>query len=223
MTRFFFSGAAFALVLLLSACGNVGDAPEAETTAVPDTDAAEASAFVGQAWPLADATTVQWRGAKVTGSHDGGFNDVAGALYVEDGALTGVDVRIDTRSIYSDNDDLTEHLSSPDFFAVAEYPEAHFEATTFEALAEAPEAAPEATHTVTGTLLMRGATNQISFPATVTVSGDSVMAKADFIIDRTRWGIIYEGRPDDLISDEVRLMLDAVAVNPEATMTAAAE
>ncbi|MEL6445205.1 MAG: YceI family protein [Bacteroidota bacterium] len=215
---------AAALVLLISACGNVGDAPEAETTAVPDSDATEASAFVGDAWALdLEATTVAWRGAKVTGSHDGGFNEVTGNLYVADGTLSGVEVNIDTRSIFSDNEDLTEHLSSEDFFAVEAYPEAAFMATTFTALAEAPEDAPEATHTITGTLTMRGQTNEITFPATVTVSDERIVADADFIIDRTRWGIIYEGRPDDLIRDEVRLMLHAEAANPSASMTASAE
>ncbi|MEL7363913.1 MAG: YceI family protein, partial [Bacteroidota bacterium] len=164
LTRTLFAAA---FVVLISACGNVGDAPEAETTAVPETDATEAAAFVGDAWALdAEATTVAWRGAKVTGSHDGGFTDVTGNLYVEDGALSGVEVNIDTRSIFSDNDNLTEHLSGEDFFAVETYPEAIFAATTFAALDEAPEDAPEATHSITGTLTMRGQTNEITFPAT---------------------------------------------------------
>ncbi|MEM6784811.1 MAG: YceI family protein [Bacteroidota bacterium] len=221
LTRTLFAAA---FIVLISACGNVGDAPEAETTAVPETDATEAAAFVGDAWALdTETTTVAWRGAKVTGSHDGGFSDVTGNLYVEGGALSGVEVNIDARSIFSDNDRLTGHLSSDDFFAVETYPEAVFMATTFVALDEAPEDAPEATHSITGTLTMRGQTNEITFPATVTVSDERIVADADFIIERTRWGIVYEGRPDDLIRDEVRLMLHAEAANPSDAMTASAE
>jgi polyisoprenoid-binding protein YceI len=193
--------ALFAL-LLLTACGDVGDAPIAGTGAAVDLMDAQ-----GVELPIdRSRSQVTWRGAKVTGAHDGGFNSFDGTVTVDDGAVTGVNVLIDMNSLYSDNDDLTGHLLSDDFFSAPDYPEGRFEATSF-----APAPGDSATHTVTGNLTMRGTTNSVTFPAIINITADQVTAQADFIIDRQQWGIVYAGRPDDLISDEVRIMFDIVA------------
>ena len=201
----------FALLLPLAACGDVGDAPAAETTAVAD--GTEAVAYTGDALPIAaDDSTVTWVGAKITGSHDGGFRGVAGDLYLDGDAVTGADVRIDAATLWSDDDQLTEHLKSDDFFAVAAYPEARFETVSLTpvAVADSVEWA-EATHTVTGRLTMHGETNEITFPALVEVTPEAASVRADFIIDRKNWGIVYAGKPDDLIRDEVRIRIQARA------------
>ena len=200
-----------ALALPLAACGDVGDAPAADTVAVEE--GAEAVTYTGTAVPLAaDDSTVTWVGAKVTGSHDGGFTGVTGDLYLDGEALTGADILIDATTMWSDNDQLTEHLSSDDFFAVQTYPEARFETVSLApvAVADSVEWA-DATHTVTGRLTMHGQTNEVTFPARVAVTPEAASVEADFIIDRTRWGIVYEGKPDDLIRDEVRIKINASA------------
>ena len=200
-----------ALALPLAACGDVGDAPAAETAAVAD--GAEAVTQTGTALPLAaDDSTVTWVGAKVTGSHEGGFTGVDGELYLDGETLTGADVRIDATTLWSDNDQLTEHLASDDFFAVGTYPEARFETDTLTpvAVADSVEWA-EATHTVTGRLTMHGQTNEITFPALVEVTPEAASVRADFLIDRQKWGIVYAGKPDDLIRDDVRIRLQARA------------
>jgi polyisoprenoid-binding protein YceI len=125
---------------------------------------------------------------------------------VADGAVTGVNVNIDTRSVWTDTGRLTGHLKSPDFFEVEAYPEATFEADRFESVDSTG-----ATHLVTGNLSMHGQTHGVTFPATITVSGDTVMATADFIINRTDWAINYKGQADDLVEENVRLLLDIVA------------
>lgn len=51
-------------------------------------------------------------------------------------------------------------------------------------------------------------TKQISFPAEIEVSDDSVTADAEFSIQRFDWDISYKGTQDDLIRDEVVLRLD---------------
>ncbi len=194
--------ALFALLLLV-ACGDVGDAPVAETGDAVDLMTAE-----GVELPIdRSQSSVSWRGAKVTGAHDGGFNGFDGTVTVDEGTVTGVNVLIDMTSLYSDNDDLTGHLMSDDFFSAPTYPEGRFEATSFT-LAEGDSA----THMVTGNLTMRGTTNSVTFPANIMVSAERVTAVADFIIDRQNWGIVYAGKPDDLIKDEVRIMFDIVAM-----------
>ena len=51
----------------------------------------------------------------------------------------------------------------------------------------------------------------ISFPATITVEEDRVVAQAEFSIKRFDFGIVYKGRADDLIRDDVVIKLDLVA------------
>ena len=202
--------ALLAAALALAACGSPGDAPVAETTAVTDDGTLT---FAGTPVPLAEGPdVVTWTGAKITGSHDGGFRTVDGELYLDGETVTGADVRIDARSIYSDNDDLTGHLMSADFFEVDTYPEASFQTTALRALAAADSVDwSEATHLVTGRLTMHGQTNEITFPAVVSVTPEAATVQAAFNVERARWGLEYPGKPDDLIHDEVQIRIDARA------------
>jgi polyisoprenoid-binding protein YceI len=191
-----------ACLILVTACADVGDAPRAQTGAAVDVASAS-----GQTLAIdTSRSTINWKAAKVTRQHDGGFGTFEGTVTVADGAVTGVNVNIDTRSVWTDTGRLTGHLKSPDFFEVEAYPEATFEADRFESVDSTG-----ATHLVTGNLSMHGQTHGVTFPATITVSGDTVMATADFIINRTDWAINYKGQADDLVEENVRLLLDIVA------------
>ena len=204
----FLSTAALGAAIALAGCADVGDAPEAETVAV-DGDATTQE-FTGTALAVASSdSTVAWTAAKVTGRHLGGFGDVNGSVYVDGATVTGADIEIDARSIYSDDEQLTGHLMSEDFFAVETYPEASFRTTELRpiAIADSVEWA-EATHNVTGVLTMHGESNQITFPAKIAVDGGVASVTADFNINRKNWGIVYEGKPDDLIQDEVNIRLN---------------
>lgn len=216
---------AIVLMLGLAACADVGEGPRATVEATDANDAAP-EAFTGTALAIdTSQSRIEWLGAKVTRTHDGGFNDFAGTVYVDGDALTGVEVTIDATSIWSDNERLTGHLKSPDFFEVETYPEATFRADSFEPIAETDTTAwAEATHRVSGVLTMRGASNRITFPAEITIADGTVTADAGFIIDRQLWGLTYPGKPDDLIQDEVRLTLyvvadEAATAEPLATVT----
>ena len=218
MTRTLLS-AALALGLL-AGCGDVGDAPEATTTAAEPAADAPVS-FTGTALPItATDSTVLWTGAKLTGNHLGGFRTVSGDVYVDGDAVTGADVEIDMTSIYSDNDDLTGHLMSDDFFAVETYPSAAFETADIRPVTAADEVQDEnATHMVTGRLTMHGRTNEITFPAVVQRTSDGASVEAAFLIDRTLWDINYPGMQNDLINDQVRLELNVAAGNAVADAT----
>lgn len=190
------------LFFVLAGCGDVGDAPVAATgTAVDVQEASGATLTIDQ-----ERSQINWRGAKVTRAHDGGFTSFDGTITETDGQVSGVQLTIDAASIFSDTDRLTNHLKSDDFFSVETYPEVIFEADRFE-----PVDSTGATHIVTGNLTMRGQTNSITFPATIAKSGNDTRVTADFVINRQNWGISYAGQADDLISDEVRIMFDAVA------------
>ncbi len=55
-------------------------------------------------------------------------------------------------------------------------------------------------------------TKQIKFPATIQVEGDRVTVQAEFFIQRFDFDIVYPGKADDLIRDEVVIKIDLVAV-----------
>ncbi len=175
-----------ALLLLLSACADVGDGPRATVEAAEPVAETTAAAFTGTALPIdTTASRIEWQAAKVTRTHDGGFEDFAGTVYLDGQTLTGVDLAVEAASIFSDTEKLTGHLKSPDFFEVETYPEATFRADAFEPVTEAGSAEwAEATHRVGGTLTMHGQSNRVTFPARINIANGTVTADANFIIDR---------------------------------------
>lgn len=155
---------------------------------------------------------VEWVGAKVTGKHDGKFNTFTGTIAVPEGKPEQgtVKVEIDTTSIESDDAKLTKHLKSEDFFGVEKFPKA-----TFTSTAISP--ATDGKHTITGNLELHGVTKSISFPATIKTSADGVETDAEFVINRKDFGIVYPGKPDDLIKDDVLIKLQIRAKKAAST------
>lgn len=149
-----------------------------------------------------EQSAIEWVGAKVTGDHDGGFQDWEGTATLRDGELHRLTFTVDTTSIFSDDPDLTDHLKSDDFFSVDEYPEATFRSTNIE-----PKATDGATHEITGNFTIRDITNSVTFPATVELDEESLQANTEFTIQRFDFGIEYKGQTDNLIRDEVLLKI----------------
>jgi polyisoprenoid-binding protein YceI len=202
------------LVVFLSlgavACSNPADnvpaaevadvAAPAEETAAP----AEAPAEPGRMFTLAEGSTVGFIGSKVTGSHEGGFNSITGeiSLVGDNPAGSSVTLSIDTTSLWSDSEKLTGHLKSADFFDVEKYPTATFASTEI--------VASEDGYMVTGDLDLHGISRSITFPARIAMDGDTITAQAEFSILRFDFDIVYPGRTDDLIRDEVVVKFDIV-------------
>jgi polyisoprenoid-binding protein YceI len=184
----------------------VSDAPATATSETP-TAAARTLALD------ADASTIEFVGAKVTADHRGSFGRPSGELELgADGSVTGMQVSVDTTKVDIEPEKLEQHLRSPDFFDVETYPQAHFRLTSLE-----PASGPDgATHRVSGDLELRGVTKRISFPAKAEITDERVTANASFKIDRKQFGIVYAGMADDLIKDEVLLELDLAFGGPGA-------
>lgn len=143
-------------------------------------------------------STIEFVGSKITGSHGGGFKEFSGSFQVENGTPVSGSFSIDMTSTYSDSEKLTGHLTSEDFFNVPQFPESKFEATGFEKLSDT-------NYKVSGNLTMVGVTNNITFPATVNETPECITLTSEFDIKRKDWGIVYPGKPDDLIRNEVIL------------------
>ena len=154
-----------------------------------------------------DESSIGWVGAKVTGDHTGGFTDWTGTAVERDGELDELEFTVDTRSIFSDNDDLTDHLKSDDFFDVEEYPEASFESSRI-----VEDESDDGTHRITGDFTIRGVTNTVTFPATISAEEEGFHGAAEFTIERFDFGIDYKGQADDLTRDEVLMKIDLTAV-----------
>ena len=201
-----------AMSAVLLSCENPAD----QTT---DATVTEASAEENQAndhhsheapaWTLKEGSTLKFVGSKVTGSHEGGFNQVDAHLHVDDDeGVMGGSVVIDMKSIWSDNDKLTEHLKSDDFFAVEKHSTSTFSLTRIKHKGGSD-------YELSGDLDMHGVTKNITFPATGTREGNEIKVDSEFDINRKDWGIVYEGKKDDLIRDEVVLKMDLTFIPDE--------
>lgn len=199
----------FRLLLCATAtCFLVGcsdPANKVEKVATSEPKKVEAPAAAGaKEYSVRAGSKINFVGSKVTGSHNGGFTNVAGQLQVSSGKIVGTpQFKIAMKSLWVDNGKLEGHLKSKDFFDVANLPVSTFSVTGIEA--------DGAKQKVTGNLELHGVSKSISFPADIIVADDKVTVKADFAINRRDFNINYPGMPNDLIRDNVVIKLDLQA------------
>lgn len=209
---------------LASACADpAANKPKATTTAPSSASPANAATAPaattdvfasfkpkGTAIDVDAATSkIEFTGSKVTGKHDGGFKKFVGKIDLvgEKAEDSAVAFEIEMASVFTDADGLTKHLQEADFFEVAKFPKASFVSTKI-----VPDTAKGAGNfTVTGDMEIRGVKKSITFPAKITVAADAVSVNSEFAINRKDFGIVYAGKADDLIRDDVVLRLDLKA------------
>jgi polyisoprenoid-binding protein YceI len=173
-------------------------------------DKTSASTAGGTKYVFTSTSEVKFIGSKVTGSHHGGFKSFSGHFTIKDGVPVGNDhkVVIDMKTTFADDEKLAGHLKSPDFFDVEKFPEASFDVTELKK-------SSDTAYTIAGNFTLHGKTKNISFPATVSQSGGNVLIQSKFDINRKDFDIVYAGKADDLIRDEVVIELKLEA-KPEA-------
>ena len=192
-------------LMLLATVAGCADPTKDKPEAAVDEPAAEPARPADAArFILAEQSSIGFVGSKVTGSHDGGFESFEGEILVVDGDPTksSVNITIDTTSIWADNEKLTGHLKSADFFDVETYPTATFTSTEIRQEGDG--------YVMVGNLNLHGITKSISFPVDIAVADDRVTASAEFAIKRFDFDIVYPGKPDDLIRDGVLIKLEVV-------------
>lgn len=113
----------------------------------------------------------------------GKFNEFTGTITTLGDQVKSINVEINTPSLTTEIEKLTNHLKSADFFNVNEHPKATFTSKKIEP-------AGDGKVNITGDLTLLGNTQAITFPATVSTDGDFSL-KAEFQIDRTRFGMDY--------------------------------
>ena len=208
-------------------CTSAPDSDEAKTTDAKDVSESKA----GEKWNLnVTDSKIEWIGTKVSGYHTGIVPLKSGDIYVNNGEVTGGKFVMDVANMKvegpkgsdtASNAKLLGHLKSADFFDVTTHPEGTFELTnikayTGEAVKDTTDPRQDEineykvtnpTHLVSGNLTLKGITKNIEFPARITVSGNNAEAIAKFNIDRKEWGIVYKGKPDELIRDAIHLSI----------------
>jgi polyisoprenoid-binding protein YceI len=151
-------------------------------------------------------TKLEWLGEKVTGKHEGTINLQSGWLSWKDNKIQAGEFIIDMNSITesNNNEKLTGHLKSDDFFGVEKFPTAKLvltESTSFE----------KGTATVKGNLSIKGVTNPVEFKAAYQKKDDGTWFFANIVVDRTKYNIRYgsgsffDNLGDKTIYDEFKL------------------
>jgi polyisoprenoid-binding protein YceI len=191
---------------LITGCSDPSD--KVAKSAATDAKEVAKPAATAKDYVIRAESTIGFVGSKVTGSHDGGFKKFAGKVSAAGGKVTAAEVKLDMDSTWSDNERLTGHLKSADFFDVPNHPTSTFTVTGVELA--------NGMNTVTGNLDLHGVTKSISFPAEIQVADDAVSVKAEFAINRREFNINYAGKANDLIRDNVVLKLDIKATPGEA-------
>jgi polyisoprenoid-binding protein YceI len=161
-----------------------------------------------------EKSSLTWVGKKLTGSHNGSIALQSGNLIFDGKKLNGGNFVINMATIKDADKSarLEGHLKADDFFGVDK-----FATSTFTVKKVTPAAGN--TVTVTGDLTIKGVTNPIAFPATLTWNSDgSVTAVADKItVDRTKYGIKFRSKGmfpdvgDKMIYDDFELGIKLVA------------
>lgn len=201
-----------AVPLAFAACANPAkDKPRATVEPATQESAAQAAAAPSEGaltfYIEPNESRLEWIGSKVTGKHDGGFREFKGTASTPTGKVEDlkIEMEVTTASIFSDNEKLTEHLKSKDFFDVEKRPKASFISSGVQKSAEGD------TYDVTGSLELNGEWKRITFPATLAIENNVLKASAEFVILRKDFGMTYPGMPDDLIRDEVVIRLSVTA------------
>jgi len=202
-----------ALLLALAGCedptkdkpkATVSSASPAQTQAAAATPAPAATAKMETLTLDPGPSVIGFVGSKVTGKHEGKFEKVTGTITLADGKAEGgkITIEVDTSSVKTDDAKLDGHLKSADFFDVEKYPKATFTSTNIKTGGEGG-----ATHTVTGELDLHGVKKVLTFPVTIAIAPDSVTGTSEFAINRKDFSIVYAGKADDLIRDDVLMKL----------------
>ena len=164
-----------------------------------------------------DESTVLWTASKVVGkTHNGTLNLASGSLDIESGKLTGGSFELDMTTIANTDVEgewkakLEGHLKSEDFFSVEKFKTSSLKFTNVTSTGDN-------TYNVTADITIKGKTESITFPATVSVDGAKLKATAKLTIDRSKFDVRYGSSSffDDLgdkaISDEFTIEVNLVA------------
>jgi polyisoprenoid-binding protein YceI len=156
----------------------------------------------------------------------GRFGAVAGTVQIDElnPRSSAVDVTIDVSSIDTRQEQRDNHLRSPDFFDVANFPTMHF-------VGKRIDGDVNGTFRVTGDLTIRGVTREVTLEATAEGrvrdpwGNERAGFSAKGAISRGAFGLTWNQMLEAggvAVSDEVRLAIDVEVVKQAAQTSSAA-
>jgi polyisoprenoid-binding protein YceI len=194
-----------------------GPVKEEKKDATPTASASPIALHVGDEKYVAMDTkqsVVKWKGTNSFGAHTGYVYISKGELKLENDQLVGGTAEVDMNTIEDNNhgksNGLIDHLKSPDFFDVKNFPTATISIT------EVARVNAENIK-ITGNLTIKGVTRPVTFSAKTAVKNGVVNANGKLVIDRTDWGIRYksgkflENLANETISDSIEFDIKIVA------------
>ena len=161
-----------------------------------------------------EESTIQWKGFKPTGSHNGLISISNGTLVANGNNVITGSFTVDMKSINvldSENPKIVKHLKSADFFEVEKFPIAKFDITGSKKVA--------GKNHINGFVTIKGIRKEISFPAKISKDelGNLVLESEVFKINRAEFNIKYKSKTfyadlkDKFIFDEFELQVKIVA------------
>lgn len=213
---------ALSLIFTLSIVSCKDKAEEANTS---DAKAAAVSESTSQKFTVnVTESSIEWKGFKPTGTHNGIISLESGVFKTDDGKLHSGTFLINMNSIVvtdlesgDGKEDLEAHLKGTvegkenHFFDVNKFPTAAFEITGTESIAAGKTR-------MSGNLTIKGQKHNISFPVNITNEADVMKIESEpFTIDRTKWNVNYGSKSifDDLgdrfINDDIEIKINIKA------------
>lgn len=159
-----------------------------------------------------DNSTLNWKGYKPTGTHNGTITLASGNIFLKNNKIAGGNFVADMSTIKEseDNSKLENHLKSEDFFEIVVFPIAKFEITEITNKGEKIQ--------VTGNITIKGITKQIAFPAALLVNEDSLVLTSDtFQINRADFNVKFKSKSffndlkDKFVNDEFDFQVTIIA------------
>ncbi len=150
-----------------------------------------------------EKSKITFVGKKSDGKHEGGFKEfkTEAKADLENPDKSSIEIEIDTTSLFSDDENLTNHLKNPDFFDVRKHPKITFESTKIEHTDDGA--------TITGKLKMLDKTVEVKVSAKTEMSEKEIKLVADFKIDRTKWGMTFgKGKINEEVEIKAVLLFD---------------
>ncbi len=198
---------------LFTSCGDNNNADTSATAADTTTTrtATEATYVVST-----DQSNIRWEGVMLgVKKHHGNVKFTDGTVTVAGGQLVGGNFSVDLNTIapldstYDETytkDKLINHLKSPDFFDVANHPDAKLRITSASG------------NTANAELTIRGITHPETIQnIQITENNGELRASGDLTFDRQKYDVKWSsGAQDMVLSDDVKLNIELVGRN-EAT------
>lgn len=235
MKKFLIIAVIIVAIILILTSSNKAETPNPDITNIEDLDQSETESAPIEL-PNGDYevnltdSTIRWEGAKATGVHFGNITPSDSRLVINEGMIDSGFINIDMSSITvndlepgTQNDNLTNHLKSADFFDVENHPESTYTINQVSSIGGNM-------YKIDGDLTIKDVTMPTSVTAEIGKSNENILISTDLTFNRKDFGVSFDKSnlveilQEVALKDEVKLNIslafspsEDVVDNPEET------